>query len=303
MTPLYWQVYLNLEREFLGLTDIIFVNDAQQNVYSMKIADLLIRTVIEIEALAKELYLSNGGAVIPDEEMYFDTVCIAHLDGLWKLDSKMVLVASPNIFFDEEENKVLHPLHKASKRGTSSADWNKAYQAVKHNRVKEISKGSIKNLLHGLAALYVLNLYYKEDSYKNLSFSEKTNVNPSFGSSLFAVKIHGDKGLKADGVFNKGEDYDECIYIIDYEPNSKKSCVEALVALSEYEYKGTQDIIEKLASEKAARGEPITDEWVQQEQEKLFAKIFPIKDYQLSQMIANGLTSLRYEVVLNKQQY
>ena len=60
MTTIYWQVYLNLEREFLQLTDTIYVNDTQQDVYSMKIADLLIRTVIEIEALAKELYLTNG---------------------------------------------------------------------------------------------------------------------------------------------------------------------------------------------------------------------------------------------------
>lgn len=55
MTTLYWQVFKNLEREFQELADTIYINDAQQEVYSMKIADLLIRTVIEIEALAKEL--------------------------------------------------------------------------------------------------------------------------------------------------------------------------------------------------------------------------------------------------------
>lgn len=115
MMPLYWQVYLNLEREFLGLTDSIYVNDDQQDVFSVRIADLLIRTVIEIEALAKELYLSNGGVVLPDDEMYFDTVCMAHLNGLWNLDEKVVLVVSPNIYFEKDENKFLHPLHKASK--------------------------------------------------------------------------------------------------------------------------------------------------------------------------------------------
>ena len=100
MTQLYWQVYLNLERELLGLADAIFINDEQQNVYSMRIADLLIRTVIEIEALAKELYLTNGGAVVQDDEMYFDTVCMAHLDGLWNLDKKVVQVVSPSIYFE-----------------------------------------------------------------------------------------------------------------------------------------------------------------------------------------------------------
>ena len=133
MTTLYWHVYKNLEREFQELADTIYINDVQQEVYSMKIADLLIRTVIEIEALAKELYLANEGPVLPDEDMYFDTVCMNHLNGLWKLDAKVVQVVSPNVYFDREENKVLRPLHKAHKRGTSSSDWNKAYQAVKHN--------------------------------------------------------------------------------------------------------------------------------------------------------------------------
>ena len=63
MTILYWQVYKNLEKEFFGLADVIHVDDKQLEVYSMKIADLLIRTVVEIEAIAKELYLSNGGVM------------------------------------------------------------------------------------------------------------------------------------------------------------------------------------------------------------------------------------------------
>ena len=55
MTTLYWQVFKNIEREFLQLADVIHIDDKQLGVYSMKIADLLIRTVIEIEAISKEL--------------------------------------------------------------------------------------------------------------------------------------------------------------------------------------------------------------------------------------------------------
>lgn len=107
MNNLYWQVYKNLEQEFLSLSETIFINDTQQNVYSMRIADLLIRTVIEIEALSKELYLENSGTIVPDEEMYFDTICIKYLNDLWKLDKKVVFVVSPNIYFDIEDNRVL----------------------------------------------------------------------------------------------------------------------------------------------------------------------------------------------------
>lgn len=303
MTQLYWQVYLNLERELLALADTIYIDDKQQEVYSMRIADLLIRTVIEIEALAKELYLNNGGAVVPNDEMYFDTVCMAYLDGLWKLDKKVVQVVSPNIYLEKNENKNLSPLHKASKRGSSSADWNKAYQAVKHNRVKELSKGSLKNLLHALAALYVLNLYYRDEKYSKLSHSDKSNVSGNFGSSLFAVKIHKENELKADGSYTKHADYDECVYIEDHEPNSKKAVLEVIAKLNEYERTATIAEIEKQAKEKISRGEHITQEWVNSIKSNITSKIFPIKDYKLAKQLNDALRQLCFDIVLNKQQY
>ena len=303
MTQLYWQVYLNLERELMGLADTIYINDDQQNVYSMRIADLLIRTVIEIEALAKELYLTNGGADVPDEEMFFDTVCMAYLDGLWNLDRKIVQVVSPNIYFEKEENRILRPLHKASKRGTSSADWNKAYQAVKHNRVKELSKGSLKHLLHGMAALYVLNLYYRDEKLTRLTNAEKDSADRSFGSSLFSIKIHKDRGLRADGVFTKGADYDECVYIEDHEVTSKKVAMEAMTKMNNYVRIATFSELKKLIEEKVSRGEQFTTEWIEEEKTKINSKIFPIRDYALAKQITDGLSQIRYDIVLNKQQY
>ena len=303
MTQLYWQVYLNLEKEFIDLTDAIHVNDRQQSVYSMKIADLIIRTVIEIEALSKELYLTNGGPVVPDEDMYFDTVCMAYLDRLWNLDMKVVLVVSPTIFFEKEENTILRPLHKAHKRGTSSTDWNKAYQALKHNRVKELSKGCIKNLLHGLAALYVLNLYYADKSIMNISSKDKTSINYSFGSSLFAVKVHIGDGIKADGIYQKRADYDECVYIEDYESKSKQKALEAVAAMDDYVERNTSSELERLVQEKELRGETVTEEWLIEERNKLLNRIFPIKDYKLGKIIQDGLSGLHYDIVLNKNQH
>ena len=303
MTQLYWQVYLNLERELLGLADTIYIDDVQQDVYSMRIADQLIRTVIEIEALAKELYLTNGGADVPDEEMFFDTVCMAYLDGLWNLERKIVQVVSPNIYFEKDENRILRPLHKASKRGTSSADWNKAYQAVKHNRVKELSKGSLKHLLHGMAALYVLNLYYRDEKLTRLTNAEKDSADRSFGSSLFSIKIHKDRGLRADGVFTKGADYDECVYIEDHEVTSKKVAMEAMTKMNNYVRIATFSELKKLIEEKVSRGEQFTTEWIEEEKTKINSKIFPIRDYALAKQITDGLSQIRYDIVLNKQQY
>ena len=222
---------------------------------------------------------------------------------LWNLDAKVVQVVSPNVYFDREENKVLRPLHKAHKRGTSSSDWNKAYQAVKHNRVKELSKGSIKHFLHGLAALYLLNLYYKDEQLNNLSEKDKGLVDRSFGSSLFAIKLHSISGLSVDGTYNKQVDYDECTYIIDFEPNSKDRAIDAMKEMNDYINNQALLELERLMREKAANGEIPTQEWVDQMRSQAIKNALPIKDYKLGKRLTDGLNGLLFNAVLNKQQY
>lgn len=300
---IFWQVFKNLEHEFLDIANVIHINDTQQDVYSMKIADIIIQIVVEIEALAKELYLLNGGAVVPDEEMYFDTVCMKYLNNIWNLESKVVLVVSPNIYFEKNENKVLKPLHKADKRGTSSADWNKAYQAVKHNRIKELKKGSIKHLLHGLAALYVLNLYYRDLQIRDLKESEKSRIDSSFGSDLFAVKIHEISGISSDGVYVKKDDYDECVYIEDHEAKSKDSALKALESLNAYFNENGIAELEKMIKERIENGLDVTQEWIEQVKPEAVKRVFPIKDVELGRRISRNVSNLHYDIVLNKQQY
>lgn len=58
---IFWPVYKNLEAEFLKLMYYIHIDDSQLNVYSSKIAELLLRTVVEIESISKKLYSENGG--------------------------------------------------------------------------------------------------------------------------------------------------------------------------------------------------------------------------------------------------
>lgn len=61
MNNYYWAVYKNLERELSDLSNLIHIDDKQLNVYSIKIAELLLRTVVEIESISKTLYFQNGG--------------------------------------------------------------------------------------------------------------------------------------------------------------------------------------------------------------------------------------------------
>lgn len=76
-SDIFWQTYLNLEKEMIEVSRYIFITDeitvrhngaettqsydAQLNTFSPHLADLLVRCCVQIEAISKELYHANGG--------------------------------------------------------------------------------------------------------------------------------------------------------------------------------------------------------------------------------------------------
>ena len=193
MVNLFWSIYRNLENEVLNLAQLIHFDDNQLSVYSVRIADLLIRCSVEIEAISKELYELNGGNMnLTDNngnkrDLYFDNDCLDFLEKLWRLSERQVIVSATDSFFIKDENKILTPLKRANKRGSSGSDWKKAYQAVKHNRTKDLEKANIKHLIRAIAALYLLNIYYKSDEPLLLDNTCKLH-DTSRGSNVFSIK-------------------------------------------------------------------------------------------------------------------
>lgn len=201
---MYWQTYLNLENEFLELSKYIYITDTttkidiktkeiksvecknQLETYSNYIADLLVRCCVEIEAVLKELYFDNGGTKIRgSNNIYFDTDCIALLNDKWKIANKVVMVVASNFNLQKDENRILTPLKKADER--SKTIWSKAYQAVKHDRYNSLYQGNIKALLHAMAALYLLNIYYR-DIELSTKYLDIHKLDMSFGSRIFSLK-------------------------------------------------------------------------------------------------------------------
>lgn len=219
MVNLYWPAYKRLENELISMTSDIRFDDDQIGVYSDKFMEILIRTSIEIEAISKELYLNNGGEKIePESDMFFDTVCLQFLEEKWNLSKKCVLVNGVFFSFDKEENKILTPLRKANKRGTSGAKWKQAYQAVKHNRNKNYKLGNMKNCVVALAALYILNIYYKDEVFQFADSKDINNFDQTQGSTIFSIMIS--KGNSFNGYIDVDE---KSIYCINYTEEFVKS--------------------------------------------------------------------------------
>ena len=200
-SDLFWQTYLNLEKEVIEVSKFIFVTDVktvnekgvekvqpcntQLETYSQHIADLLVRCCVQIDAVSKELYFELGGVKKRgDSSIKFDTDCLKQIDIKRKTHKKKVLVVAPFFNLTKEENLVLRPLKEAHKpQGTY---WERCYQAVKHDRYACLCCGNVKALIHALAALYLLNIYMRKDSWQ-VSYKDLNKVDYSIGSSLFAV--------------------------------------------------------------------------------------------------------------------
>lgn len=200
-SDIFWQTYLNLEQEMKEVAKYVFIADTvnvhrngqevtescetQLQTFSPHIADLLIRCCVQIEAISKELYHDNGGTKPRgDNTIFFDEDCLKLIDQKWATHKKKVLVVAPFFNLTKEENKILRPLKEAHKR--SGIYWSKAYQAVKHDRMASIKHGNIKAVLQAMAALFLLNLYYRQDKLI-MKYQEVKRYDYSFGSSLFSV--------------------------------------------------------------------------------------------------------------------
>lgn len=303
---LYWSVYKNLERELTELADLIHFDDGQLKVYSIKISELLLRTVVEIESVVKELYFLNGGTKTDDKDLYFDTDCIELIETKWKLSKKQVLVSAYNFYFLNDENKILTPLYKANKRGSSSSDWQKAYQSVKHNRAKNLTSGNLKNLIRSMAGLYILNIYYKETLYDLEKDASATNFDNSLGSTIFSIKIHVNNSINTNSDYEKNSDFDECVYILKPTDETRNEVQNAIKNMNRMVDERTNATLVNEIS-KQISGLQITHEEAQERIKNIAAKIKNDSIGQVVQEIGHTIKKtfedLRYEAVLNKQQY
>lgn len=247
-SDIFWQSYLNLEKEAIEVSKYIFFTDevlvngksgivtqacnTQLETFSPHIADLLVRCCVQIEAVSKELYFDNGGTKARgDSSILFDEDCLKLIDIKWKTHEKAVMIVAPFFNFVKDENRVLKPLKEAHKR--QGTYWERAYQAVKHDRYSSLHKGNVKAFLHALAALYLLNIYYRNDSWVT-KYQDISKLDYSMGSAIFTVPTPVANQLWED---NKPT-ITESPYVVSYQEADyqriKKMQHDELQALNDY---------------------------------------------------------------------
>jgi len=219
---LYWSVYKNLEKEFNDLTYSVMFTDSQLKVFSPKIGDLIFRCAAEIESLFKDIYRLETGK---EPQKVGD--CVSYLDQRWSISKKQISLVCPDCNFSINF-KEFAPF---GYNNGSPEDYYSAYNAVKHDRVKNLSKANINILVRIMGALFLLNIYYKNAKFSIESLHNYQNFNPSLGSDIFVVKFFDGTGTGfslPEGTENDTITQDrlsEYVYLVCYpEATYKRIC-------------------------------------------------------------------------------
>lgn len=172
MSNLFWPIYKKLENDFIELSYYVAIDKKQLKTYSIKIADLILRSVSECENLAKEL-CKNEKIKFKDKKgrirkyVLFNEY-INQLENIYGLSEKHISCIFDNIkqgTFDTK--KTPFSKKKILKEGKEKEvlNWYNSYNLIKHDRVKNFKEANLGNLIDSLGALFLLNIYYMNKTF------------------------------------------------------------------------------------------------------------------------------------------
>ncbi len=169
---LFWPIYKKIENEFKELSFYISFDKKQLDVYSLKIADLILRTVSECENIAKEICIKNNihfkNSKGQKREKVFFSEYIKELNNIYNIEKKIVKFefenASSDIF---DQNLVPFELESMNNKGKKKSTWcwYNSYNKIKHDRITNFYEANLINLIKALSALFLLNIYYWDKKF------------------------------------------------------------------------------------------------------------------------------------------
>lgn len=188
MDDSYWQIYLQFEKELKEIMYTISFDKKQKNVYSPRIAELIVRIGMQIESVAQRIYArekTDGGKV------NYRTA-IKLFNKKWNLREKGIVIITDNIkstdkqlyltpFKNEtyKESYICDKIYYASKDAPTefkgnipteervkAYQWENAYNNLKHNFYESIERyGTVINLITIASVLYILDVYWSPNSF------------------------------------------------------------------------------------------------------------------------------------------
>ena len=142
---------------------------------------------------------------------------------------------------------------------------------------------------------------------ENVDEATACSTDCSFGSSLFAVKLHKISGFQTDVPYPKQPDFEECAYLVEYEEKSKEAGLKAIDDMNSQFSNAIVEIAVEQMNNEIKEGQAI-----EFNKEVFLERIAKVKKdpanismaaKRMPRGILAPLASMRYNVVLNRNQY
>lgn len=192
----YWPIFERLEGEFCDLSFSVALCDSHLGVHSARLSDLLVRSCTECENVGKSLCAEKGlvpsGTAVP--KLNFPSVADAIASRIPRVNTKELVIIWP---YQSLTKTTLTPFDTWRPSGSKNPDWFNAYNGVKHDRIGNAQKANVKNVIHALGALFILDLWLREQDvtqhseHFNLAKRRVTSYSQLFSPEKFLKTTDG----------------------------------------------------------------------------------------------------------------
>lgn len=187
---LYWNYYMTIEKEFLNTEYFLAIDSLNSTAYSVAYMKLLLEIGSEVDVVCKQLCdLLDCNFDVNNSNIYkYLSIIDDNLHGFRHdevLIKNEIIVPWLNLF-EKFQDKVQR----------ETITWWDVYNGVKHHRndnmsddAKSYTLANQENVIHALAGLYQVELYYLREIIKRNELNNQIiQVNPIIGSTLFYLK-------------------------------------------------------------------------------------------------------------------
>lgn len=184
----FWKHYLKYEKNLIQMFDYVEFEAANFSTYSSEFMRLLLSIGSEFDNALRAIYGFQD-----TERTTISNYASAVLSRYPNITSQKVCVKNRSI--------VLQPFSGWSvDKAAQSLDFWKAYNDVKHDRIKNYQMASLKNVVNALAALFIIEMFEYERFF-NADATLLVNAPAEDESSLFylgdwIMKIRDDVPVK-----------------------------------------------------------------------------------------------------------
>lgn len=165
----FWLQYLSLEKSLLEISEYIAITEDNYHCYSFKNMQLFFAVCSEIDSIFKHIRRNifeddsiKKNITIVDNISMLDSFFSAVRDTsiVTNISGSLVEFQPFKILFTDYIDKIIDV--------NKSKSWWQEYNAIKHQRLDNFDKASLKNVLESMSALHILNLTYALSESINL---------------------------------------------------------------------------------------------------------------------------------------